>query len=392
MAQRSRPGTLPLLRPRAHLRAAGFSGDEVETLLALLRTQKKTPSDRPPFDSLEQPLREKLLAHLTSFIKPLDRTDLPVPPSPRSLAGPPGDAGGPLGSAVASGTPSPSFTEGGSTCGEMGWYYAEEKDACDLDCGRECERKQWCGEGTCMPWPYYCWRCSGGGGGPQPPPPPGGGGAGEACRAAGFSTADDSRSFTAHHVRIYTVSEDFSFEGFDEGHDHRGSAVQEGGDWAPSICNVSWGTCRGLDDGCVAGYGGCSGRAGVDRTCDPGDRCYGRWTAQGYPSEWRPLSELVVTDVRGFTPFDCDCVSGTRGFPGMYTAVAANGHFEQTWSLSQSIAQVVGDAGRICGEGASGAVGVGTAHVCVDAGGAWLWALPLTAEYVPFSWGPTCPQ
>jgi hypothetical protein len=59
-------------------------------------------------------------------------------------------------SATGGGNPTPTPVPG-STCAEMSWYYAEQLDECVAAHG-SCVRKNVCGAGQCQPHPYYCYK------------------------------------------------------------------------------------------------------------------------------------------------------------------------------------------------------------------------------------------
>jgi hypothetical protein len=48
----------------------------------------------------------------------------------------------------------------GKSCDEMGWFNADKLSDCEAACGGSCGKKQWCDNGVCQPWPFYCWKCS----------------------------------------------------------------------------------------------------------------------------------------------------------------------------------------------------------------------------------------
>lgn len=58
------------------------------------------------------------------------------------------------------------------TCGDSGWFSAEDRDACDSTCGEGCVKKRLCGGLPCQPWPNYCWKCPNSGETSDAEPPP----------------------------------------------------------------------------------------------------------------------------------------------------------------------------------------------------------------------------
>ena len=76
----------------------------------------------------------------------------------------------------------------------MGWYGASQFGECErANNGQPCTKKQWCGTGKCLPWPYYCWMpgSSGGGGGGGDTPPEEEPAAGKTCAEMGWFAAEE---------------------------------------------------------------------------------------------------------------------------------------------------------------------------------------------------------
>lgn len=78
----------------------------------------------------------------------------------------------------------------GQTCGQMGWWWSDQRSECETAAGtppnapeseKRCVKKEICGYGYCEGWPHYCWKIpnmpgpggSGGGGGDEDPTPNG---------------------------------------------------------------------------------------------------------------------------------------------------------------------------------------------------------------------------